>query len=188
MVFIPMLGSYVMPDMVGGPTSQMLGNKIAQREFQRPQPAPRRALSALLALVVLLPLLLAPLPPPAPRPAEPRAPSRGTMKRSRLPTRHDCPPRLLLPADRGAGAQFVQRLALRRGVGGFTLKWYPRLFERATSGSRCATRLKVAAPPAWPRWCSAPGRLRPAPPPHPAAGGALTWSTSRSSCRTSSWA
>ena len=32
-VFIPMLGSYVIPDMVGGTGTQMLGNKIAQRNF-----------------------------------------------------------------------------------------------------------------------------------------------------------
>jgi spermidine/putrescine transport system permease protein len=30
---IPALGSYVVPDLVGGPTSEMLGNKIAQRTF-----------------------------------------------------------------------------------------------------------------------------------------------------------
>ena len=32
-VFIPALGSYVIPDIVGGPTSEMIGNKIAQRVF-----------------------------------------------------------------------------------------------------------------------------------------------------------
>ena len=32
-VFIPALGSYVIPDIVGGPSSEMIGNKIAQRTF-----------------------------------------------------------------------------------------------------------------------------------------------------------
>ena len=32
-VFIPALGSYVIPDLVGGPGGEMLGNKIAQRVF-----------------------------------------------------------------------------------------------------------------------------------------------------------
>jgi len=57
MVFIPSLGSYVVPDIVGGPTSEMLGNKIAQRTFidrNLPQAA---ALSAALSLAVLVPMI-----------------------------------------------------------------------------------------------------------------------------------
>lgn len=56
MVFIPSLGSYVIPDVVGGPNSEMIGNKIAQRVFVDRNLPHASALSALLTLAVLLPL------------------------------------------------------------------------------------------------------------------------------------
>ena len=57
-VFIPMLGSYVIPDMVGGTDSQMIGNKIAQRNFNDRNVPQAAALSAALTLLVLAPMLL----------------------------------------------------------------------------------------------------------------------------------
>ncbi len=56
-VFIPALGSYAIPDIVGGPNSEMLGNKIAQKVFvDRNLPA-AGAMASLLAVVVLLPVI-----------------------------------------------------------------------------------------------------------------------------------
>jgi spermidine/putrescine transport system permease protein len=55
-VFIPALGSYVIPDLVGGPGGEMLGNKIAQRVFVDRNLPHASALSAILALAVLLPM------------------------------------------------------------------------------------------------------------------------------------
>lgn len=57
MVFIPALGSYLIPDLVGGPDSEMLGNKIAQRVFVDRNLPHASALSALLTLAVLLPMM-----------------------------------------------------------------------------------------------------------------------------------
>lgn len=57
-VFIPMLGSYVVPDLVGGTDGQMLGNRIAQRNFSDRNLPSAAALSALLTLAVLVPVLL----------------------------------------------------------------------------------------------------------------------------------
>ncbi|NLF26113.1 MAG: ABC transporter permease [Deltaproteobacteria bacterium] len=57
-VFIPALGSYIIPDLVGGPNSEMIGNKIAQRTFTDRHLPHASALSALLTLAVLLPMLL----------------------------------------------------------------------------------------------------------------------------------
>lgn len=57
-VFIPMLGSYVIPDMVGGANSQMIGNKIAQRNFNDRNLPQAAALSGALTLLVLVPMLL----------------------------------------------------------------------------------------------------------------------------------
>jgi len=57
MVFIPALGSYVIPDIMGGTTSEMLGNKIAQRTFADRNLPHAAALAALLTLGVLLPMV-----------------------------------------------------------------------------------------------------------------------------------
>ena len=54
-VFIPALGSYVIPDIVGGPDSEMIGNKIAQRTFVDRNLPHASGLSAFLTLAVLLP-------------------------------------------------------------------------------------------------------------------------------------
>lgn len=56
--FIPALGSYVIPDVVGGTGSEMLGNKIAQRVFTDRNLPHGAALAALLTLMVLIPPLL----------------------------------------------------------------------------------------------------------------------------------
>ena len=57
-IFIPMLGSYVVPDMVGGTDSQMIGNKIAQRNFGDRNLPQASALSAALTLLVMAPMVL----------------------------------------------------------------------------------------------------------------------------------
>ena len=57
-VFIPALGSYALPEIFGGPTSEMIGNKIAQRVFTERSLPDASALSAVLAIAVFLPLVL----------------------------------------------------------------------------------------------------------------------------------
>ena len=57
-VFIPALGSYVIPEIVGGPSSEMIGNKIAQRVFVDRNLPHASGLSALLTLAVVVPMLL----------------------------------------------------------------------------------------------------------------------------------
>jgi len=56
MVFIPSVGSYVIPDLVGGKNSELIGNKIYQRTFPDRNLPHASALSALMALGVLAPL------------------------------------------------------------------------------------------------------------------------------------
>lgn len=58
MVFIPAIGAYVIPDLVGGSGSEMIGNKIAQRTFIDRNLPLASALSALLAVAILIPLIL----------------------------------------------------------------------------------------------------------------------------------
>jgi len=57
-VLIPALGSYVIPDVVGGPNSEMIGNKIAQRAFSDRNLPHASGLAAILTLTVLLPLIV----------------------------------------------------------------------------------------------------------------------------------
>lgn len=58
MVLIPAFGSYVIPDMVGGANSEMVGSKIAQRAIPDRNLPHASALSALLMLGVLAPPFL----------------------------------------------------------------------------------------------------------------------------------
>ncbi|MCF3650224.1 ABC transporter permease [Synoicihabitans lomoniglobus] len=55
-VFIPALGSYAIPAIVGGPTSEMIGNKIAQRATTDRNLPHAAALGAVLTLVIFVPL------------------------------------------------------------------------------------------------------------------------------------
>jgi spermidine/putrescine transport system permease protein len=57
-VLIPSLGSYVASDLVGGPSGEMLGNKIAQRVFVDRNLPHASALSIVLILAVLAPFLI----------------------------------------------------------------------------------------------------------------------------------
>jgi spermidine/putrescine transport system permease protein len=58
MVFIPAVGAYVIPDIVGGSSTEMIGNKIVQRTFIDRNLPQASALSTLLAAAVALPMLL----------------------------------------------------------------------------------------------------------------------------------
>ena len=57
-VFIPAMGSYIIPEIVGGPSSEMLGNKIAQYVFTDRNIPRSGALSGFLILMILLPSLI----------------------------------------------------------------------------------------------------------------------------------
>lgn len=56
MVFIPAIGSYVIPELVGGRDSELIGNKIYQRTFPDRNLPHASALSAIMAFSVLVPL------------------------------------------------------------------------------------------------------------------------------------
>lgn len=57
MVLVPCLGSYIIPDLVGGATSEMIGNKIAQYVYTERNLPRASALSAILTVVVVALLL-----------------------------------------------------------------------------------------------------------------------------------
>lgn len=58
-VLIPAFGAYLIPDLVGGPTSELIGDKIAQCVFTERNLPHASALSAVLMLAVFIPLILA---------------------------------------------------------------------------------------------------------------------------------
>ena len=60
-VLIPSLGSYVIPELVGGASVEMIGSKIAQRSFVDRNLPHASALSALLMLTVFIPIFFAAL-------------------------------------------------------------------------------------------------------------------------------
>lgn len=57
-VFIPALGAYLIPDLVGGASSEMIGDKIAQSVTTKRNLPHASALSALLMVGVFAPLLI----------------------------------------------------------------------------------------------------------------------------------
>ena len=59
LVFIPALGAYIIPDVIGGTRAEMIGNKIVQKTFVERNIPFASALSALLSLSVLVPLVIA---------------------------------------------------------------------------------------------------------------------------------
>jgi len=58
-VFIPALGSYAIPAVVGGPTSEMIGNKIVQRATLDRNIPHAAALGAFLTVLIFVPLAVA---------------------------------------------------------------------------------------------------------------------------------
>ncbi len=58
MVFVSALGQYVIPQLVGGASDEMLGSKIAQRVFADRNLPHASALAAGLMLAVLVPMLV----------------------------------------------------------------------------------------------------------------------------------
>lgn len=56
-VLIPAFGAYLIPDLVGGPSSELIGDKIAQRVFADRNLPQASALSALLMFAVFIPLI-----------------------------------------------------------------------------------------------------------------------------------
>lgn len=58
-VFIPALGSYAIPDLVGGVTSELIGNKIALRAMSNRNLPEAAAYAAVLAAIILAPVVFA---------------------------------------------------------------------------------------------------------------------------------
>lgn len=58
-VFIPAMGSYAIPDLVGGVNGEMLGNKIAIRASAYRNLPEAAALAALLSLIITIPIVFA---------------------------------------------------------------------------------------------------------------------------------
>lgn len=58
LVLIPALGSYVIPDLVGGPSDEMIGNKIAQRTLGNRNLPQAATLSIALLAITLIPILV----------------------------------------------------------------------------------------------------------------------------------
>lgn len=58
-VFVPALGSYAIPDLVGGISSELIGNKIALRAMGNRNMPEAAAYAAILAIIILAPIAAA---------------------------------------------------------------------------------------------------------------------------------
>lgn len=58
MIFIPAIGAYVIPDLVGGTGTEMIGNKIVQKTLVERNLPVASALTILLALLIIFPICL----------------------------------------------------------------------------------------------------------------------------------
>ena len=58
LVLIPALGSYVIPDLVGGPNDEMIGNKIAQRTLGDRNLPQAATLSVALLVITMIPMIV----------------------------------------------------------------------------------------------------------------------------------
>ncbi len=58
LVFIPALGSYIVPDLTGGPTTEMIGTKIAQRVLIDRNLPEASALSGVLLMAMIFPVCM----------------------------------------------------------------------------------------------------------------------------------
>lgn len=56
MVLIPAVGAYVIPELVGGPSDEMIGNKIAQKVFLERNMPEASVLATFMALLILIPI------------------------------------------------------------------------------------------------------------------------------------
>ncbi len=58
LIIVPALGAYVIPDVIGGPQTEMIGNKIVLKTFTERNIPMASALSAFLSLVVFAPMII----------------------------------------------------------------------------------------------------------------------------------
>ena len=111
LVFIPAIGEFVVPDLLGGPQTPMIGKVLWQEFFDNVDWPAASAIAMVLVALLAVPLV--------DRPARLRA---GAARREPAPhcvsrRRAGARVRLSLPADRAARRLFVQCLAAGDGVG-----------------------------------------------------------------------
>jgi spermidine/putrescine transport system permease protein len=56
MVFIPAMGAYVIPDLVGGPSSEMIANKIVQKTLVVRNIPEAAVFSIVLGIAIIIPI------------------------------------------------------------------------------------------------------------------------------------
>ena len=153
LVFIPAVGEFVIPDLLGGTNTLMIG-KVLWDEFFLNSDWP---LASAVAICLLVLLVGPDRPLPAPAGQKPGAavmpwprPLRlhGAGLRLRLP----------LPADRAGHRLLVQRIADGHGVGGLLDQMVERLVRQRGDAQR---RLAVAAHRAGERHASRPSSASP---------------------------
>ena len=128
LVFIPCVGEFVIPELLGGPQTLMIGRVMWDEFFSNNDWPMACAVAVVMVLLIIVPLAIfnkyqaeaqerRHMSRELRRAAFNRSFGRGWLRRLRLP----------VPADRRAGALLVQRFAAANVWRGFTLKWYAAL-------------------------------------------------------------
>ena len=132
LVFIPAVGEFVIPDLLGGPDTLMIGKLLWQEFFDNVDWPAASAIAVALVAVLSLPLLLAQRF--LGRRADGVSGGRGSRGAARRRARAWA--RFSVPADRGAGRLFVQRLAAGHDLG----RVFDPLVRRADRGREISRR------------------------------------------------
>ncbi len=133
LVFIPCVGEFVIPELLGGPQTLMIGRVLWDEFFSNNDWPMASSVAVVMVLLILLPLALFSQYQARRKESvdELRALVRTALRARllrRLADRRLCLP---VPADRRAGRLFVQRLAGARTTGPASrCKWYAQLLRR----------------------------------------------------------
>ena len=155
LVFIPTVGEFVIPDLLGGPDTLMIG-KLLWQEFFDNVDWPAASAIAVALVAVLSAAAIAGAAPPRRRAGDVSG-GRGLSRSQPAGRRARDRARFSVPADRGAGRLFVQRVAAGHDLG----RVFDSLVRRADRGREISRRGadqpedRGAWRRAW-RWCWAP--------------------------------
>ena len=138
--FIPIVGEFVIPDLLGGSQTPMIGQTIWMEFFgNKDWPA-----ASAVAVVLVVPAGHADRRLPAPGACAPRS-GADHAQGLRIQSRRDrARHRLSLSADRHPGDLFVQRLALVAVWGGWSTHWYAELIDDAPLLDAAFISMRVA--------------------------------------------
>ena len=140
LVFIPAVGEFVIPDLLGGSQTLMIGKTLWNEFFANRDWPVSSAVAVMLLLVLIVPIMIF-------QNAQARAQEQGD-ERELEPFQHHLHRaglRVPLSADRASGHLLLQQIKLVTVWGGFSTKWYYSLFHNQGLMDAAWVTLRVGA-------------------------------------------